>query len=368
MNIAYKREVQLETSAFRLLTESGFVSPEQGTFIGQFVDSIKRAFAYDYGQLYEIPKNVDIGTATGKYLDRFGHVMGEPRESLTYARIDELSNLEISIYPAVVAGSITTDGRSISIPLGTSIRSEDGSISFSTTREFSIRSNRSSAFVQAVSDIPGAIYVPEGRLNVIDLSLADIQNVSPVFRESHRLVVTNRSSIGGGSEPASDETYRYTLLQRSQSIGLFNDATVMSLMDINDIVRIHLQKYYGGVNVYIEPRVEQIADGIITIASAVLKQWRDRGVCLNLLSPLMRRMSLSLVISLVDENTRTEIVDVVKTGISSEVANLGMGSFLDLQYNHTFGNCCVRRGGRSSHRKGPVWKEDHDFVLACPAL
>jgi uncharacterized phage protein gp47/JayE len=109
--VTYRRSSLLGDSLRKVATENGFVDISGSPLLGSIIRSVENALTTAYSDLYDIAKNVDIGRATGSYLDRWGNLIGEPRGTVGFATDMSLTNTSIGIVPEKNAGEITIDGQ-----------------------------------------------------------------------------------------------------------------------------------------------------------------------------------------------------------------------------------------------------------------
>jgi len=110
---------------------------------------------------------------------------------------------------------------------------------------------------------PGPIYLIAGQLTQVSINLSDIAGIIPSITSKYGLSANNIFPISESEQLADDLTYKYILQEKSNSIGLFNESTINTTMDVTEIVNLSMQEYMGGVNVYIETRRPDMADVIV---------------------------------------------------------------------------------------------------------
>jgi len=329
--VTYSRTNAIVPALSKVLTESGFVDVTASPFLGSIVKAIQDALATEYGKMYDIANNVDIGRAEGEYLDRWGRFLNEPRESLTYAMDLSLTNTLVYLYPTVTARELTILGDGIPIPSGTQLSNDDSTIVFETLDDIYIRPDRDSAFCRVICATPGAIEVAPGMLSKVGLSLTEISNVMPSAAVNYMLLCENRSTITGGAEMASDDDYRFILLKKANSIGLFNEEKINSVMDVVEVVRISVQEYRGGANVYIETKNVQNADAVVQTIRTGLKQYRSLGLCVNAYPPIFKYFSGNIKLALKIEDPTNAIKQKFTSDFVNAVNATPMGSNANLE-------------------------------------
>ena len=328
--IPYERSASLDARLTEIATTNGFLDISSTQFLGQLMNAIKDAIRTDYTRLYEIADNVDIGRASGEYLTRWGNIMGEARSTRSYAHDLSLDNVEIYLDPDINAGSLTTDGLGFPINPGTIITSSTDSSTFTTLDHAYMRSERSSCFVRVAAAQPGALFVPAYSLDTLSIGLGDIEGINTAIASSYALKVRNNREINGGAVDADDALYRYILQQKSESMGLFNDSKINTVLDVEDIVRLVIHEYCGGINVYVETRNTGVNDVAVASASAYLRSIRPRGTALNVLSPFLRQLALEVQLDLVDDSARITTVENFRAQLYQQILDRRMGVDIDL--------------------------------------
>lgn len=327
--LTYERSPMIDVNLSRVLNENGFTDLSHSPFLGQLINAIKEAVKAPYGRLYEIPKNVDIGRATGTYLDRWGNILGETRRSIAYASDLSLSNAVIFLEPEVMAGEITTDGRGLVIPKGRLLTDDGGQYELRLIDDLYMLPDRSTAYARVVSTREGKITIPPGGITSVNYSLANIDNVMPSALSRFRLLATNLKAITGGESYADDATYQYVLQEKGASMGLVNDRRINTLMDSEAIVNVKIQSYFGGVDVYIETRDIANNDAVVVSAQAAINAIWPLGTGINVYAPLNRTLTLQVQLELASDAVVDETYAWFRDELITEVNNRHMGDVLD---------------------------------------
>lgn len=292
--VTYRRDQLLSNVLGSIASENGFINIKDAPMLGSIIRAVESALSAGYRELYDIAKNVDIGRASGQYLDRWGNLLGEPRTTVGYASDLSLTNTSIFIRPEVTASQLTIEGTGITIPSGTLISSEDGTYSVTTVGDALMLPNRSEVFVKVIATSTYIDTIPAGVLNTVSLSLADIPNVIGGASRTYRLIARNRLPITGGRGIANDELYRYILKESAQSLWLFNEARIRKLLDILQVRQIIIDEYRGGVVVYIETTDPSVAEGVAHIAEAHLASEKPVGYALTVSPVILRHLRLTV--------------------------------------------------------------------------
>ena len=327
----YERSNEVTFKIGQILSSAGYINGASAPFMGQIIEAIRSSLIAEFNLLYEIPNNVDIGRASGEYLDRWGRFLDESRTTPGYVTDLTLDNVSIFLDPAITAGEITTDASGISIPKGTIISSENEEFAVETIDDIYIAADRNNAYCRVISVNPGDTFIPVGVLTVPSITLGEIENILPSALASYKLMANNNNDIAGGSNIADDETYRYILEQKAGSIGLFNEGTVNTILDIDDIIKVNIYEYLGGVNVYIETKDIELNDELVQAGRMSLRNNSPLGTPVNVYAPLFRRFLASVQLELKNRDSFNETAATVKTIIADYVSELFMGDTLEIQ-------------------------------------
>jgi len=325
---SYSRTDNIASALSHVLTATGYNNVTGSPFLGSIVQAIQEALMTEYGSLYEIADNIDIGKATGEYLDRWGRFHAEPRSTISYAKDLSLSNCSVYLDPTVTAGEITTLGEGITIN-NLVLANTSGTKVFEALDQVYIRPDRSEAFFRVVCISPGAIEISPGDLSVVNTNLSDISNVLPSAAGAYTLKGRNRYSISSGVEMASESDYRYTIMKKAESVGLFNESKVNSVMDATDVVKIALSEYRGGANVFIETKTIQNVDAVVAVVRTALRQYRSLGYCINVYPPLLRYLTGQIKVSLKNEELSSTTRPSFLSSFCTSINAVEMGAAVD---------------------------------------
>jgi len=327
--VTYGRVNNISSSLQTVLNSTGYSDVTGSPFLGSIVGAIQNALRTEYGKLYDIADNVDIGRAKGKYLDRWGRFHSEDRQVMSSAKDLSLTNCSVYLDPEVTAGEITSLGDGITLT-DLVLTNNDESLAFECIDQVYIRPNRSEAFVRVICTTPGAIDIAAGELTKVSMSLSDLENVLPSAMATYSLKCRNHYAISSGTEMASEEDYRYVIMRKSESVGLFNEAKVYSAMDATDVVKIAIHEYRGGANVYLETQNMQNVDSVIAVVRTALKQYRSLGACVNVYSPVVRYLLPTIKLSLRNEDLLSTTQTQFASDFTTAVNSLEMGSVVNI--------------------------------------
>lgn len=331
--VTYSRLPQIDKNIGLVLTDNGYIELNNSPFLRQFVTVLKEATKGPYTELYNIASNIDIGRASGEYLDRWGRFLSQSRTTISYASDLTLNNVEIYIYGESgnpTAAEVTNDAGDISIPSGTTVSGDDGSYTFRLIDNVKILGNKNSVFVRVMSENEGSIYVPGNYLSSVSLNMNEISNVMPLAVTRYKLKSRNTREISGGTSSADDSVYRYMLQESAASIGLSNDRRLNTLYDIEDVYDIKTRKFRGGVSVFIDATDSEKTDLVVQTARNFVRTM-NFGMPVYCFPPVIKNFKpvLSLVVKTKDMLGNN--FEDFKTSLSTKINSLKMGSAIQIQ-------------------------------------
>jgi len=331
--VTYKRSSNISEKIGKVITDQGYIDISESPFLGSIVNAVEESLTESYNDIYEIAANVDIGRATGEYLDRWGTLLGEDRGTIGYAKDLTLDNVYIQILPTANAGVITVNGGPIRIPKGSILHSEDNTYSVVTLDTTFIRANRNRTFARVIASNPGRINIPPGSITEVDLPLSSLDNITPGSAASYTLKAMNTRPISGGSEPADDTLFQYILQESAHSIGVFNERKINTLIDITEIRNVALHSFRGGVNVFIETLESEVNQAIVEIANYHLDRIAPKGTPVSVHAPITRYLNIevSAEFTSTDSVSLTEGKQQLASRFAENVSTAYMGSMIDLQ-------------------------------------
>jgi hypothetical protein len=328
--VTYRRSNLIGPMLNSINSSNGFTSVPVNSFLGQIVGAVRKVLTEEFNTTYDIASNVDIGRASGTFLDMWGNLLGEERNTTSYAMDLSLSNVLIYLDPQVNAGDITSDGNGLFIPARTVIKSSFNNHALETLDDAYIQPDNYGVFVRVISINPGEVYISPESMDILDFNMMDIDNVSASVAREYTLSVINSFQISGGNIPAIDSLYRYILMEKSKSIGIYNENKVNTLMDIPEIVNIVIRELQGSVYIYLDVQNVVMLNTIIEIANKVIKNQWIKGFPIKAYPPLLRRIKLELILEVTQPDMLLETKTELITAISDRIVNTTMGDIIDL--------------------------------------
>jgi len=331
--VTYRRDTLVSSTLGQIATDNGFISISDAPILGAIIRAVSDALNEGYAELYDIAKNVDIGRASGGYLDRWGNLLGEPRTTVGYATDLSLTNTFISIVPSVHASQLTVDNGGILIPGGTVLSSADGTYNVVTIGDSQILPDRDRTFVKVIATDTSVTEIPAGVLSIVQLSFAQIPNVVANASKLYKLAAFNQLPITGGRGIADDELYRYILKESTQSVWLFNDARIRKLLDILQVRQVIIDEYRGGVVVYIETTEPSVSEQVAAIAKTHLSSEKPCGLSLTVSPVIYRylRLWLTATFSTGDVSQLASLKSQFANAIGEQINARYAGEAIDLQ-------------------------------------
>ena len=327
--VTYRRSDSIKNIGARLLTSEGYVDVGQSRMLSQFTKALSSALESDYNAIYNLAQNIDIGSATGDYLDRWGRILGVSREKNSVVTDLTLSNAKISISPAINAGALTVGSLPLIIPRGTKLG--NGTDWFlSTIDTVAIDPTSNAIYVRVAATSTSITSISTNDITDVNLTLSQLPGVNTAILSSYKLVASLEKDISGTKSILTDNEYRYTLQQRASSIGLFNENTINSILNIDGIADIYVREYYGGIDVYIEPTDISLAEQSLEIARSVLENGKY-GTAVNVFLPRFRNVKAVVQLDLKEVDPSAVDASVIPSILSDAINNTKMGSVIDLE-------------------------------------
>jgi hypothetical protein len=120
-------------------------------------------------------------------------------------------------------------------------------------------------------------------------------------------------------------------MERSKSIGLYNENRINALMDIPEIVDIIIKEVQGSVYVYIDTENTSLLDSLVEVARKVIQAQWIKGYPIMVYPPILRtvKMNISLSLKLADPIGTTQ--SLLATEIVNTITNSRMGDTIDFK-------------------------------------
>lgn len=182
-----------------------------------------------------------ISRASGIYLDMFGEVLGVSRirDRRATASADEKIIRFYVTTGTLGSRLLTSSSGNASIPAGTTIQNNDGSVVFTVTTEVTFPSNHTYVYVPAIATSVGAGFnIGANQLTIHSLSNSDIK-------------VTNDIAISSGSSLEVDDEYRYRL-SRTMTARYGANISAIQLAAISQagVARTEILQYARGAGTF----------------------------------------------------------------------------------------------------------------------
>ena len=325
--VTYQRSDSIKNIGSSLLAKEGFVNVAQGRILSQFVNALSSSLEGDYSRVYSIANNIDIGSASGDYLDRWGRILGVPRSKTSIASDLTISNASISISPLTTAQNLTTGGLPLIIPKGTQL-GNGTSWPLATVDTIAIAPSSNSVFCRVMATSSDISSVTTDQITSVNLPMNQIAGVNSSIAPSYYLDASLRYDIHNSLVMSNDDEYRYILLQKANSIGLFNQSTIMSLLSVDGVANVYLRKYFGGLDVYVEPTNNTLATQVLDVCRTIIEQGRY-GSSVNVLLPRYRNVRMAIHLSLSSADPTLSDVSKVPSLITEAINGQAMGQNID---------------------------------------
>lgn len=329
--VTYKKNNSISSKLTKISNDNGFSSITSNSFMGQIILAIRDQFEEELNLVYDVGSNIDIGRSKGEYLDRWGRILGEPRDTISYALDLSLSNVYINLSDGITAGSITTDGSGIIIPKSIPVYASLTGQTVQLIDNVYIAPSENGAYARVIATSPGELYIPSNSIDEIGFTLRDVNNVTNANATRYSFEVTNNFDIEGGQNSADDSLYKYILTERTKSIGLYNQSKINTLMDMPQIVNIYTNMIDGGIYIYIDATNYEILDSLVEVARSVIKSEWIRGYPISVYPPILRKVSMKLRINLIEPDISLVSQTELMNKLVYDITNTKMGEAIDFK-------------------------------------
>lgn len=289
--------------------------------------SIARAILKTHGdQLNELYQYVDarmlnayVSTATGRFLDELGKLVGAEREGSRFAqgevRFYVNPDLGMSFQSVLDLVNDRTGGSAtvITIPAGTTVRS--GNRSYVTNTDAILQSGTTEVTVTVLCTLAGSFgNVDAGGISTIvwpDSVLSVLEGV---------VLVTNDEPVESGRDIQSDEDFRFMIVNSYLFGAKANETAIrLAVLSVPGVTDISFQNYAYGIGtfaVYVTASSPVVTQGTLAAAQSAINNTQAKGARGVAVSPDL--IGVQTKIALVFLPT-TRAAD--KTSITTDVQN-----------------------------------------------
>lgn len=264
--------------------------------------------------------------ATGNALDAFGAIFNVPRLSGSDAQSTSTDgNFEFYVLSGTF-GDINS-GNDIIIPQGTQLftSSINGPV-YTVDTQITLSAGASSVFFSASS-------VNTGALGNAPVGVFDQSNFTNYTQANFgTLLVTNNFGIVSGSDPETDENYRYRISLRLQSSGGNAEVDIRAaLLQVPGIQDVAFNPLAGTYQVYIYGISSVVPPGLLTLSQASMDANTAYPLTGTALAPDLVGISLATTITLqsgLNSIDQSSVVSAAQTAASNYINNLSVGADL----------------------------------------
>lgn len=315
---------QVVERAIDYLTEHSNVTyAAPGSVSRSLIEAIALEILEAEGNTEALLDQMHIEDATGDYLDRFGTLLGMPRDLASYASVAANEGI-IRFYTET--GKLydylsSTESHGL-IPVNTEIYNNDKSITYIVTKDHYFGRNSTEVYVSANASVEG-----------------EAGNVGRAVLNSHSLdsnvSVTNTTAITTGTDLESDDDYRQRLKRGFAALGGGNASAVMvALLGTPGVSDFRIQNYSRGpgtFDVKIVPQGNRLSLDIKESIETALAETVALGVSAKVTEP--EYVPVSIIANLtyqdsVGDDTKTAESIAAEAAMLDYIANIPMGGRL----------------------------------------
>jgi hypothetical protein len=305
------------------------------TIARSMIDIIVSAIETEYLDIYALEANTRIDTANDSYLDHYGQLLDEPRQTQTFAIVDDLKTIRLSMEDAngnIKKGKeFTISGDGFDIESGTPLLNNENQIVMYTTQ--TVRLTEESIYVKAISADINTSIIPEGTITGVQYDLLSSPDIDQNLIGNYKLVAINESDIEKEIVAADTETYRFVLQSKARSVNLSNDEKLNTIFDNTRVRRYKVAKLNPASTslvVYVETTNVEIESLILEHVQRQLENILPYGMDVRVRPYIYSTVSANFNILVDATNPALIGSSFINAFIDSVNINLG-GSLIDFQ-------------------------------------
>lgn len=239
----------------RAFQASGFNTSD--SIVSELIEALVGAIETDYTNVYALENNVRLDTASDSFLDSYGVWLDEPRQSTSFAQVNDLRTISIFLRDSngrtLPGVAVTTTGNGIPIERGTALLDADNRVIMRTTQTVELVGEK--VYVKAVAVDPTVTFIPANTIKTLQLDLASNQDIDQGLLGSFFLGADNERDIVNQAVSADTNTYRFILQEKAASVNLSNDRKINTVFDNLKVRNFKLRRLNPGstsMTLYVE--------------------------------------------------------------------------------------------------------------------
>jgi hypothetical protein len=297
MTTKYKTEQQLNAESFEELSrETPFTNLNPGSRTRVHHEIANRRIAELWNKLKFDTAMGQLSNSSGYFLDILGVGRGIVRRTATTAVVYK-EDKNIKFY--VISGTLKSQLGSSSIPAGTVVQNNEGTIQFRTTESAPLNDVDTEVYVSATALGAGTQYrIGRGILQNHSLGSADV-------------FVTNVRDITSGDDIEQDNNYRFRIANNRAIHETSNLVAVRAAMlPVPGVADVVLKEYPGYIDGLIIPSGNFVPDSIVRACQFLGNRTKGGGIKLYCRGPSMVPYELYVQASLTRETPASQAPQV----------------------------------------------------------
>lgn len=258
--------------------------------------------------------NSFINSAESYYLDQIGEGVGLLRNTASKAyATQEDQNVKFYIASGKL-GEYFPDSGNLNnglIPVGTTISTSDGEITYKTSSTVRFPYNAQEVFVPVISEYDGET----SRVG---------RNTLVVHSGPQAVSVTNLSSIDNGGDNESDSLYRFRLSNHLAASPTANEASIkLTALSNPDVSRIVFKEFARGAGTFdalLVPVGNQLSRNTASFTESAIERVSAFGISSRIIEPSYIKFSMSIQLVPVDRSG-SGALDVAKLSARNAILN-----------------------------------------------
>lgn len=300
----------------------------------EFIDANSEIQEVDYLSIYDLENNVRIDTANDDFLDNYGILLDEPRESQSFAKVDDLQTISLFLADAegnIVAGNrITTNGQGLPIEKGTLLLDSNGVAIMRTLHTVELIEEE--VFVKAIAISSDTSIIQSGDLELAQVDLESNPLVDPNLIGNLFLGCVNNRTIENQVINADEDTYRFVLQEKARSVNLPNEDKIRTVFDnlsVRNFVIKRINPASTSIVVYVETRNVETDTLVLQEVQQQLRNILPEGTDIRVRPFVISRLAMGLRISAAPEVEPLTAREVFREDLITTVNNLDAGTFIN---------------------------------------
>lgn len=318
----------------RIQAETNISSLRPGTIARAILkvhtDQLGEMYQYVDGRML----NAYVSTATGKYLDELGKLVGATREGSKFAQgtvrlyIDPDLGLSFQEVLDLINNRTGGSATSFSIPAGTTVHA--GTKSYVTVSDVTFTTGSSEATTQVLCTLAGSFG------NCDSGAIGTISWPDPVLSVLENIVlITNDEPIESGMDTQSDEDYRFFIVNSYLSGSKANETAIrLACLSVPGVSDVDIQNYAYGIGtfaVYITSSSPIVTEGTLSAVQTAINYTEAKGMRGVAVSPDLVGIQIKIALSFLPTtkaSDRTSITTDAQNAVIDYVNNLRAGEAL----------------------------------------